>query len=146
MARHVILTDYCDVCLYRDEREVKAQFTGDVVLSGLRRNIAFCPEHQAEFLDPLGRIITDYGRVADADASPVRGRPRAKTLENCPICLKPCDSRSALSSHVRRTHKKSIEDVEQDQDRLIAWYQCPHCDAAFTGTQKLGAHVKNRHS
>jgi hypothetical protein len=149
MAREVIVKTWCDPCLGEDAhsegRELPALHLPE--LPGPKpRVIALCERHEKEVYQPLLNLLLEYGQPVDDDGNPSgpRGRygqasgPDAVT---CPDCGHVSPNRSALSSHSRGQHGKSLAQLLG----LPAPYICPECDYASNRPQGLAAHRRAVH-
>jgi hypothetical protein len=145
----------CDECLATGD-EVRGE-PYSVTISGpdLRATpyvLDACEQHAKPIRDMLA-ALAEHGRRTDRkqplpraigkpSAEPEAATARAVAATDCPVCGAPSPSRTALVSHVKRVHDKSITEVEGQP-----MAPCPAgCGKVITTKpQGISAHLRAAH-
>jgi predicted RNA-binding Zn-ribbon protein involved in translation (DUF1610 family) len=165
VARLVIVRTLCDPCL-ETEAEVDGEELAPLKLpeiSGRPRVLTLCEVHRKEFYDPLVEILKELGQPVDEEGNaagprghykPRKGaakksapapapheEPAASSELACPACGKVSVNKSALQSHTRSAHDKTLAELRGEE----LPFKCPECGRDFSRPTGLGAHRFRTH-
>lgn len=151
MAREVLIQWWCDPCLADDVKTPGRELSPLQLpeLTGKRpRVITLCEQHEKELYTPLVELLEEHGQPVDEEGNPTgKGRtPSSATpayMEpiTCPDCGHEAPNRSALSSHSRGQHGKTLGELLG----LPLPHVCPECDYRSSRPQGLAAHRRQKH-
>lgn len=143
MATEVVVV--CDVCLAAGDQKRASRVETVIPTMGRSVVIDLCDAHRAELVDPLVKVLLEFGRDVDTDR-PVRqaaGRGRARAAQTdgstCPVCGKTDLIR--LDAHIRKHHREEFFKRFPPEDVL----RCPVCGVLFAKPQGLAAHMRVAH-
>lgn len=137
MATEIIVTKWCDVCLYEDNANTPAE-TRAIPVPGQVKTVDLCDKHDEAILAPVRHIYDEYG------IKPER-TPRSSSNGSgvpCPSCGRQSPNVSLMRAHVKRMHK---DEAEQLLDLNGSGHHCDQCDFVAMNPQGLGAHRSAAH-
>ena len=139
MATEIIVTRWCDVCLYEDNTNTEAE-TRPIPVPGQVKTVDLCDKHDEHILGPVRKLYDEYG------AKPER-TPRASsngTGVPCPSCGRQSPNVSLMRAHVKRMHKDQAAELLDLKGQGLP---CDHegCDFEAMNPQGLGAHRHAAH-
>lgn len=149
MAREVIVSTWCDVCLAEDERVDARELSITVTeVSGKPkpRVLALCPAHEAELVTPLLELLEEHGQLVDTEGNPItpakaKSADKGPKAMSCPVCSHVSPNRTALASHTKSMHGKTLAELE---GKPRPWV-CPDCGYGSPKRQGLAAHRRSAH-
>lgn len=107
MAKTVITTIQCDVCLSVDDLN-EGETVGVSLDNARAREIDLCERHHKELVEPLALALTTFGRGGAAKASassPAASKTVAATgTFVCDQCGRSFPKAQGLNMHITRTH------------------------------------------
>lgn len=126
MAREVVISIWCDLCLSIDDIHTEGKEVAPVTVGNNKaRVLALCPEHKEEFFDRFVEAL-DLGITTDAlSAAGERGRPPTRKASSseimCPLpdCASQLANSSSLRAHVRNVHHTTMDEVLADGHSLF---------------------------
>lgn len=166
MAREIITTIWCDICLAEDDVKREAEELPPVSIGGRpARAVAACSDHRPGF-DRVFRTVEDLGVTIDnsSPAKSVRPRDEPSGMEGdrCPECGNAYASMQSLRGHCRTVHRMTLGELRVKHgiphsfkhvplEPATKRADCPECGEVFEfprtrrPTQALGVHRRAKH-
>lgn len=119
MAREIITSIWCDLCLDVDGTKQEATELPPISVSGRpAKALALCDGHNTEVAERFLNALEEYGATID-NTSPARSpRPRHEpdgyeNPETCPDCGREYANLQSLRGHVKNAHGMTVADIRR---------------------------------
>jgi hypothetical protein len=151
VAREVVITTWCDVCLNRDQLRTDATGSESIGWGSASRRLDLCANHLEQIGTTLAELVS-YGTEPDAEtptpARPSKGRNGGRV--QCPACPSSPANRKALADHARRVHNLTLTELERGHpvnqpEGSEGGFLCDRCTFVAAAPQGLGAHRRAAH-
>lgn len=123
MAREVIISTWCDLCLVEDVRTEAEEMPPIGVGNRKARIVALCKQHAEDHYEPFMQLLNEYGEIADtvngSAQAASKGAPSQAwrqpdgTRLQCPMpdCGSKLKNMATLASHLRGSHDTNMHDA-----------------------------------
>lgn len=155
MARELIIHTWCDPHMAAEEHVVGEERSVSID-GGKPVTVALCPEHMAEYLAPLARLVQEHGYTPNGAKAPqgavngsVRGVGAVLASVPCPECGRAYPGRKGVTQHLRTVHGIGSAEADKRWPTLaprvrtgLTTATCPECGRTFGSNAGLSAHLR----